>query len=76
MEYSTFNYVQDRKLRAYNRTVTFFSIFGRTSKDTAQKYISAFDDEGKKDIENIFKDIKARGISTVRLEIMEGRTYA
>lgn len=76
MGYATFDHVQNRKLRAFNRLTTFFRVFGRASKKTAQGYIQRLDKEGRQDVEDIYKDIKDRGISTIRLEIMEGKSYA
>ncbi len=75
MGYATFNYVEDRRLKAFNRLTTFIQMTGRENLDIAKQYIQEFDKEGRKDIENVYKDIKLHGTSKVRKSIVEGRIY-
>lgn len=75
MEYSTFNDVQHKPLRAYNRAVTFFNIFEDIGKAAAEDYAKSFSEEEKLQMIAIIKLVKKHGVKHVVELVTKGAVF-
>lgn len=69
--YETFSHIPNKRLRAYNRVLTFLKAIGDRGLSEAQDYIKQFSNEEKSEIKALYNDIKDRGVPKVRREITE-----
>lgn len=70
--FDTFDNVKNKRLKAYNRIITFLQASKEIGLDRAKDYIRQFSDEDKRDIHQLKADIKERGTAKVRRELTEG----
>lgn len=68
-EYHTFNDVEDRELRAWNRCAVAFNIAADESVDLMRKYLEQFSKDERTDISNMYKRIKNDGYELTRAAV-------
>lgn len=72
MSLSTFNEVEDRTLRAWNRFAVYFNTASNVSQEAALKYIGQFNNSDKKDLQKMYQDMRNLGYDTVKASVMRG----
>lgn len=65
----TFDDIEDRELRAWNRASMGFNIGADEGKDAMVRYFSQFSNEDKMDVNDIFKQVRSDGYNQVRARI-------
>lgn len=69
---STFNDINDRTLRAWNRFAVFFNTLGNVGVEPALNYFRQFDEESKADLRKMKKDLENLGYEGVKAAIHRG----
>ena len=72
--YPTYAQIEDPKIRAWNRCATFYNIMQDRSRQEAESYIQQFNDFDKAHIRNLTREIKERGYTTVRRDIISSKS--
>ena len=72
----TFIHAQDKRLRAFNRIITWLNLYGKEGEATANQYLSIFPKDEKDTVGKIYNDIKTYGVHKVRVAILDGKHYA
>jgi hypothetical protein len=65
----TFNEIEDKALRTYNRCVMFYNIMEDSGKEPAQEYISQFSRGDREDMVGLILRVKKEGLEKVKAEI-------
>jgi hypothetical protein len=73
-DYDTFNGKGTARLRAHNRLITFYSVFGDLSLGMAQEYIKQFDASSRADIQTMAVDLRT-DFGGTRRELAQGNEY-
>lgn len=69
---SLFKEVENKDLRAWNRTSVFFNLYGAQGKEAAQGYVMQFDVQEREEIMSIFQRVKTDGYNVTRNAIIGG----
>lgn len=72
MALTTFNDVEDRTLRAWNRFMVFFNTINNVNNDVAKSYLKQFSNEDKLDLQQILKAMKQHGFEGLKAMISRG----
>ena len=73
-DYETFSNLGTPRLRAHNRLVTFYSVFGELSLGMAQEYIKQFNTQERADIQAMAVDLRT-DFGGTRRELAQGNEY-
>lgn len=71
-QYGTFNDVQDKRLRTWNRCSVAFNIGSDKSIDAMRGYLAQFDKESLSDIKSMFSEIRTNGYNVTRTNVIRG----
>ena len=72
MKLSTFNTVENRTLRAWNRFAVFFNTLGNVGVPQALDYMRQFPRADKDDLLQMLRDIKTMGYEPLKAAINRG----
>jgi hypothetical protein len=69
--FSTFSHIDNKRLRAWNQTATFFNIIGvrNMGLKEAQKYLGVLSKKEREEVLGIYNDIKEKGYNHTRAAI-------
>jgi hypothetical protein len=68
---TTFDDVEFKPLRDFNRCVMLFNIREDSGEDAAIRYLARISDDDKKSMLNVYNLVKRLGVETVRREIIK-----
>ena len=69
MQFDTFNNINNKELRTWNRCATVFNIMARHGSEILNKYLGNFTEEERNDLSQMFKRVKENGYESTRAEI-------